>query len=66
MIKDKKSWEEFESKLIRSGKPDYESNFRIFEDMYNYAKLIGAFPPKDPLDGIEVDIEIARILNSVK
>jgi hypothetical protein len=32
--------------------------------MWKEAVALGAFPPKDPLEGIEVDINIAKILNS--
>jgi hypothetical protein len=64
MIKDIKMWEEFEKKLIRESVSDYQKNSKIFEMMLNYAKSIGAFPPLDPLEGIEVDIRIAKILNS--
>jgi hypothetical protein len=66
MIKDKKAWEEFERKLIRDTKADYNTNLRIFEELLAYAKLLGKFPPDDPLEGIESDIRTARILNSVK
>jgi hypothetical protein len=64
MIKDIKMWEEFERKLIRESVSDYQTNSKIFEMMLSYAKSIGAFPPANPLEGIEVDIRIAKILNS--
>ncbi len=66
MVKDRKALEKFEKELIRKTKPDYKKNFKIFERLLRDAKRLGAFPPKDPLEGIEVDIRIARILNSVK
>ena len=34
--------------------------------MLAWAEEIGVFPPKDPLEGIEVDMKIARVLNAVK
>ena len=66
MIKNKKSWEEFETNLTKRRKPDYKKNLKIFEGLYKQAKSMKKFPPADPLEGIEVDIRIARILNSVK
>jgi hypothetical protein len=33
--------------------------------MYREAVALKVFPPADPLEGIEVDIKIARIINSV-
>ncbi len=66
MIKDRKYWEEFERKVSENSKPDYQTNLKIFEELLAYAKSVGKFPPLDPLEGIEVDIRIAKILNSVK
>ena len=42
-----------------------EQNFKIVEGHYREAVSLGIFPLKDPLDGIENDIKLARILNSV-
>jgi hypothetical protein len=66
MIKDKKAWEKFERELRQNTKADYNTNLSIFEELLAYAKLLGKFPPDDPLEGIEIDFKIARILNSVK
>ena len=66
MVKNKRALEKFERKLSAGTRPDYRANVKAFERLLIYAKQIGKFPPKDPLDGIEVDIRIARILNSVK
>lgn len=45
---------------------NYERNLRILEAMYQEAKSLGVFPLKDPLDGIEADLKLARVLNSVR
>jgi hypothetical protein len=66
LIKDPKYWEEFERKLSASTKADYQTNLKIFEELMAYAKSLGKFPCENPLEGIEVDIRIAKILNSVK
>ena len=65
MIKDAKVLAEFEANEIRKEKPDYEKALRLFEGMWKEAMLLGVIPLKDPLEGIEVDIKIARILNDV-
>jgi len=65
MIKDAKVLAEFEKNEIRKEKPDYEKALRLFEGMWKEAMLLGVIPLKDPLEGIEVDMKIARILNGV-
>ena len=66
MIKDAKLVAEFEENQLKKEKPDYGSTLRIFEAMWKEAMLLGVLPLKDPLEGIEVDIKIARILNDVR
>jgi len=65
MIRNPKRLEEFEKELVRGSPPDYARNIRILEAMLAEAIAVGAFPPKDPLDGIEADIRIARVVNRV-
>ena len=65
MIQDDKKLEMFEKELMRLQKPDPVRNFQIVEALYEEAVALGAFPLKDPLDGIEVDIKIAKAVNSV-
>ena len=48
---------------MRSQPPDYLHNLRIFEALYHEACLLGILPLRDPLDGIEVDIRLAAVLN---
>lgn len=65
MIKNKILFEQFEQELVKKNKPDYHQNMEIFEGMYKEAVYLNAIPLKDPLDGLEVDIKIARVINSV-
>jgi hypothetical protein len=65
MIKDKKYLLEFEKEIIRSKKADIANNIRIVEALYKEAVSLGVFPLKNPLEGIEVDIKIAKVINSV-
>ncbi len=65
MIRDLEYWEEFERELERNTPVDIAENFRLYEAMYEEARMLGIFPLKNPLEGIEDDIRLARILNSV-
>ncbi len=64
MVKNSKLLQQFERSLKKE-KPDYQKNMEIFEGMYKEAVYLNAIPLKDPLDGLEVDIKIARVSNSV-
>ena len=41
-----------------------EEALKLFEAMWQEGMDLGVLPPKDPMEGIEVDIRIARILNA--
>ena len=55
--------DEFEDKLIRETPVDRAVHFRLFEAMVREARAVGALPPSDPLEGIEVDIRLAKALH---
>jgi len=55
----------FELDLLRGEKVDRVRNFRIVEALYNEAVTLGIIPLKNPLDGIEVDLKIAKVVNRV-
>lgn len=65
MIKNGELLAEFERQYIRSEKMDHSDTLRLFEEMWKEAVLLRVLPLKDPLEGIEVDLRIARILNHV-
>lgn len=65
MVKDAKLLAEFEKAYTSSEKPNFFEALKIFEAMWREGLSLGVLPLKDPLEGIEVDIRIARILNSV-
>ena len=56
----------FEKKQIQSSKADYFLNLKIFESLFLEAKQLGIFPLENPLEGIENDIRLAKILNVQK
>lgn len=66
MVKNIKKLRAFEAARIKAEKVDVEQNFRILDALYEEARMLGAFPPKDPLEGIEVKIRIAQAVNNVQ
>lgn len=65
MIKDQRAWEEFEREYSRSRKPDFYQNLKIASELHCHALKMGVFG-KDPLEGIEVVLRVARIINLIK
>lgn len=64
MIKNKKFLRKFEKEEIKNEKFCYSKALKLFEAMWKEGISLGIIPLKDPLDDIETDIRIARILNS--
>ncbi len=62
----KKEFEKFEYEIIAEDPVDFYQNLKIFEEMVKFAKELGKFPPEDPLEGIEKDIFLAKVLSSIK
>ena len=65
MIRNYKNFEDFENELISKEEADIKKNFFIVEELYKEAVELGAFPLKNPLEDIDTDIRVAKILNSV-
>lgn len=63
MIRNPHLVEAFERELARRERPDYRRNLAVYEAMYAEAVRFGVLPPRDPLDGIDVDVRLARALN---
>jgi hypothetical protein len=55
----------FEIEFLRNEKLDIKKKFKIVEALYREAVALGVFPLKDSLEGLEVDIRIAKGINSV-
>jgi len=58
-------FQKFEMEILRKEKLDIKRNFKIAEALYHEAVVLGILPFKNPLDGIEVDLRIAREINRV-
>jgi hypothetical protein len=66
MMKDAKGFEEWENQLIASEPVDYLSNLRTIDEMVELARGLGVWPASDPLEGIEVDLKVARVINGLR
>ena len=65
MIKNPGLLKKFQDDFIRDkGKLPFQDSIKLFSDMWNEGLRLGVLPLKEPLDGIDVDIKIARVLNS--
>ncbi len=51
--------------FLKKDKTDVKRNFQIVEALYKEAVALGVIPFKNPLDGLDVDLRIARVINSV-
>lgn len=65
MVKNQEKLQKFENELIRREKANVLKNFRLVDAMYKEAISLGIFPMKDALEGLEVDLRIAKVINSV-
>jgi hypothetical protein len=64
MIRDTKILKKFEDGLLRKEHLSYDRVMSIFEALWNEAASLGVLPLKDPMEGIEVKIKLAKVLNS--
>lgn len=65
MKKNSPRLKEFEDKYTRRNKPDLLRNLRLLDSLYKEARALSMFPLQDPLSGLEIDIKIAKVINSV-
>jgi hypothetical protein len=63
MIRDPDLWRAFEDDLCRRTPPDHLRNLHLVEALLEEARRLGVWPPTDPLEGIDVDIRVARALD---
>jgi len=67
MIRDAHTLRRFEDDLMKRGPQlSFREALQLFESMWKEGITLGIFPLSDPLGGIEVDIELARVLNCLK
>ena len=64
MVKNPAALERFELEWIRSRPPDYRRNFATVDALYEEARHLGTLR-RDPLEGIETIVRVAKAVNSV-
>ncbi len=64
MVKNTEYLKKFEDEWISSQKLTPEQALNILDSMWEEAIALGVLPSKDPMEGFEVDLRIAEILNS--
>lgn len=65
MIKNDNQIQEIERELIKKEKTNLVKNFQLVDAMYQEVVELGIMPMKNPLDGLEIDIKIAEVVNHV-
>lgn len=63
MVRNAKMLADFEARELKKEKLSYNQALKIFEAMWQEGLALGVLPLKDPLEGIEAKINLARILN---
>jgi hypothetical protein len=66
MIKNPKKLREFERNLIIEDKTSISQKFRLMDALFEEARALRIFPLKDPLEGLDTDIKVAKVVNSVR
>ena len=67
MIRDADTLRRFEKDLIRKEpQRSFLESLHLYEAMWKEAVALGVLPLSDPWDGIEADIELARVLSCSK
>jgi len=57
--------ERFQDEHARNeGRVPYDRGMKIVTALWQEGRTLGVFPGTDPLAGIDVDIRVARVLNS--
>jgi hypothetical protein len=65
VIRNKRKLEEFERKLDAEEKLSYREALAIYEAMHKEAVSLGIISSENILEGLEVDLRIARAINKV-
>jgi hypothetical protein len=66
MIIDTPKLQEFNRKLMEEERFSHEEALRIYEALHAEALYLGAISHENILDGLDVDLRIARAVNGLK
>lgn len=56
-------WQAWEDEQARRAPVDFARNLAVMEALAEHAVQLGVWGKREPLEGLEVKIELARILN---
>jgi len=65
LIKNLEAVRNLEKAILRKELADFSRNIRLVEALYKEAVFLGVFPLQDKLSGLDIDIKIAKVINSV-
>lgn len=65
MIQNGHKLDEFQRRLNAEENLSYQEALAIYEMLYNEAVSLGVFNSENMLDGLEVDLRIAKAINKV-
>lgn len=63
MIRNSKLLNQQQKKFMQEEKTDFLRNLRLVEALYQEARTLGIFPLKNPLEGLDDKIRLAKRLN---
>jgi hypothetical protein len=66
MIRNSKKLDEFKRELIRRENLSHKEALAIYEALHKEAVALGVINSENILDGIEVDLRIAKAMSSLK
>lgn len=62
----RKKWQKFEREIAAAEHLTLDQKYEILEGLYTEALTLGALPLKDPLEGLDVDLRIAKAVAGVQ
>jgi len=65
MIKNKRKLNEFYRKVIEQENISHKQALVIYEQLYRHALSLGVINSENILDGLEIDLKIARAVNGL-
>ena len=62
----KEAWQRFEREQCAREHLSIEQKYGIINALYDEARLLGCLPLTTPLEGIEIVVKIAKVINNVR
>jgi len=54
-----------EDRLLVEDSSSHEQRLALFQALLEHARRLGAMPPANPLEGIDVDVRLAEVINGL-